>query len=97
MEIWTVLIVCLSIMFSFVMFHVATGFIRVGMNDIDEEGVYVWEDGSPVTHLRWEESEPNNLNDEDCMTIRQVDGAYNDYACESEDSYFICEAEYDKL
>ena len=77
--------------------HVATRYTRVGMNDIDEEGVYVWEDDSPVTHLRWAPNEPNNMNNEDCMAIGKGDGGYNDYGCEKEDTYFICEADYNKL
>ena len=68
------------------------------MNDIDKEGVYVWEDGSSITYnLGWGSGEPNNLGNEDCLTIRKGDGLYNDYKCETQDCHFICKTSYNKL
>ena len=74
----------------------ATTFVHIGMNDITEEGVYVWNDGSPVTHIRFAPSEPNNVFNEDCMTIWRGDGGFNDLSCTSL-RYFICETDYGTL
>ena len=73
-----------------------TNFVHIGMNDIAEEGVYVWDDGSPVTQIRFAPYEPNNLHNEDCMTIWPGNGGFNDFSCTGL-CYFICEADYGTL
>ncbi len=37
----------------------------IGLNDIQQEGNFVWVDGSPVTYTNWSDGEPNVLGDED--------------------------------
>ena len=34
--------------------------IWIGFNDIDEEGIWVWSSGDPVTYTKWAEVEPND-------------------------------------
>ncbi|KAL2099694.1 hypothetical protein ACEWY4_004088 [Coilia grayii] len=66
----------------------------VGLNDIANEGTYVWSDGSNVNYLDWETNQPDNWQgNEDCIHIRGVEhhepGKLNDQPC----SYtfpFIC-------
>ena len=71
-------------------------YIGIGMNDIAEEGVYIWDDGSPVTHIRFAQYEPNNYGgDEDCMALWTEDGGLADYGCNG--FYFICETDYNTL
>ena len=67
------------------------------MNDIAEEGVYVWDDGSPVTHVRYAPNEPNNLGNEDCMTMWKGSGGFNDLDCDRSGCFFICETDYNNL
>ena len=65
------------------------------MNDIAEEGVYIWEDGSPVTHARYAPNQPDNYaNSEDCMTLWAGDGGFSDSSCTGQEGYFICETDY---
>lgn len=66
------------------------------MNDIAEEGVYVWDDGSPVTHTRFTQGDPNNYYDQDCMALMRVDGGFGDIQCYWQ-KFFICESNYSKL
>ena len=43
------------------------------MNDIDEEGMYVWTDGSPVTYIKFDPGQPNNAHGgEDCVVLGSV-------------------------
>ena len=69
--------------------------IRIGMNDIAEEGVYIWEDGSPVTHVRYTPGEPGDA--EDCMALFVEDGGFADVVCTGWAGYFICETDYNTL
>ena len=66
------------------------------MNDIAEEGVYVWDDGSPVTHTRFIPGDPNNYQNQDCMALMRVDGGFADIQCDWQ-KVFICESDYSKL
>ena len=77
--------------------HQATATIRIGMNDIEEEGVYVWEDGSTVTHVRYSPTEPNNVGDEDCMGVWKVDGGFADVLCEGFLGFSFCETDYHSI
>ena len=52
----------------------------IGLNDIENEGVYVWADGSNSTFRYFRHDEPNNLRNEDCAhTLRSSE--WNDYWC----------------
>ncbi len=64
----------------------------VGLNDIAEEGVFVWSDGSPNTYVRFLHGDPNNhLNNEHCGIMRKNNnGDHGDATCSSE-LMFICE------
>jgi hypothetical protein len=86
-----------SLSIFFVILYIATTFIRIGMNDLVEEGVYVWEDGSPFSHARYAPNEPNNVNEEDCMALWEEDGGFSDVQCEDWASYFVCETDYSTL
>ena len=66
------------------------------MNDIAEEGVFVWDDGSAVTYIKHAPGEPNNSGNEDCMSILPRHESFNDLACEAQ-MYFICETDYNTL
>ena len=61
-----------------------------GMNDLDVEGTWVWEDGSTVTYTNWDTSEPNDWGSgEDCGYIK-TSGKWNDYPCDTSHN-FICQ------
>ena len=65
------------------------------MNDIDEEGVYIWEDGSLVTYIKFAPDEPNNYGgDEDCMILWVGGAAFADARCAGWGGHFICETDY---
>jgi hypothetical protein len=55
----------------------------IGLTDRQEEGVFAWEDGSPVDYTNWAPGEPNDSNGlEDCVQ-RAWDGHWMDVDCNS--------------
>ncbi|XP_017294279.1 galactose-specific lectin nattectin-like [Kryptolebias marmoratus] len=63
----------------------------VGGTDAEEEGYWVWTDGSPFTFTAWGSGEPNNVDgNENCMEINLRGQDYvNDENCSRKNS-FIC-------
>ena len=77
-----------------------SGRLWIGMNDLDEEGNWVWEDGSTGTSyfnwIQWAEGdqEPNNVNGEDCGVKYwngrdAANGGWADFLCQTR-SNFVC-------
>lgn len=64
----------------------------VGLNDIAEEGVYVWTDGTPNVYARFISQQPDNhVNDEDCIVMSSAErGGFADIPCSYKRSFF-CE------
>jgi len=63
----------------------------IGLDDIAEEGVYVWVDGTPLDWAQWANNEPNNSGEEDCNHFASwAGGSWNDIPCDR-DMPFICE------
>ncbi len=52
----------------------------IGLTDLDQEGVWVWADGSTPDYLNWNGGEPNNAGNEDCVQL-YPSGAWNDINC----------------
>ncbi|XP_070272258.1 C-type lectin domain family 17, member A isoform X5 [Myotis yumanensis] len=61
----------------------------LGLSDREHEGDWKWLDGSPVTLSFWEPEEPNNMDDEDCVSLTKQ-GTWNDLSC-NKATYWICE------
>ncbi|MFN3196912.1 MAG: lectin-like protein [Bradymonadia bacterium] len=55
----------------------------LGIDDLAEEGVFVWADGTALDYDNWGGGEPNDTNNnEDCANVRG-DGRWNDINCAS--------------
>ncbi|CAH1259009.1 PKDREJ [Branchiostoma lanceolatum] len=51
--------------------------IWVGLNDIEIEGNFVWEDGTSLGSFNpWMAGQPNNLDEQDCVVITQATNGY---------------------
>ena len=50
----------------------------LGLNDISEEGTFVWDNGSESTYSNWFQGEPNNGGDEDVVAFNAYEGKWND-------------------
>ncbi|KAG5260883.1 hypothetical protein AALO_G00297610 [Alosa alosa] len=68
--------------------------VWIGLSDTDNEGVWKWVDGTPLTIKYWAPGEPNNAGNEDCAEISSNAAnpmkAWNDVPCYSSFQY-ICE------
>jgi len=62
---------------------------RIGLNDIDEEGVFQWIDGTPVNYTNFNEGEPNNNDGAEHTAVMRFDGKWND-AAGSKARYAVC-------
>ena len=63
----------------------------IGLNDQEEEGQWVWEDGEPVVFTAWHKNEPNDWWGEDCVELLvDEDGTWNDADCDTK-KLFVCE------
>ncbi|XP_070175303.1 macrophage mannose receptor 1-like [Littorina saxatilis] len=62
----------------------------IGLNDLLQEGSFSWSDTSAVTYTHWNNHEPNNINNEDCVAISNH-GGWNDNKCTATGiKAFIC-------
>jgi hypothetical protein len=62
-----------------------------GLNDLANEGEWVYEDGSTPVYTAWYSGEPNNSGEEDCAGVNfGAWGYWNDYSCAST-LPFVCE------
>ncbi len=61
-----------------------------GLNDVANEGAWVWSNGEPVAYTNWSPGEPNDSGGEDCQQILWSGYAWNDLNCVSALPY-VCE------
>jgi len=63
----------------------------LGYNDRGSEGTWVWDDHMGQGYVNWNNGEPNNQGDEDClMHASQIGGKWNDSNCNNQFRY-VCE------
>ena len=62
----------------------------LGLNDINEEGTFVWDNGSESTYSNWWQGEPNNAGDEDVVAFNAYEGKWNDLPSQ-DGRFFIIE------
>ncbi len=61
-----------------------------GLNDLATEGTYVWADGSNNTYRNWNTLQPDNANNEDCVSyVAATSSRWYDYNC-SLSRGFLC-------
>ncbi|XP_046341508.2 C-type lectin domain family 4 member M-like [Haliotis rufescens] len=68
-----------------------TGFFRVGSTDIEEEGIWRWNDGASIS--QWCMGDPSDLNgEENCLSLYVSTGlaCFVDYTCMA-DIQYLCQ------
>lgn len=69
---------------------------NIGINDVENEGTFVWVNGEKVTYTNWEATEPNNYGgNEDYGQIKRVNGKWNDNSLGNLCYGFILEIPFD--
>ena len=61
-------------------------YMWIGLNDLDDEGVWRWSDSAKATLPSWGRGQPNSSGGEqDCVTMdfSSLDGKWNDFWCNS--------------
>ena len=66
----------------------STEFYWIGLTDKEEEGKWVWSDGSNNVWKNWRGNEPNGGTAENCVVISH-DGKGIDVSC-SKPRFFVC-------
>lgn len=58
--------------------------VRIGLNDVAEEGTFVWHDGTPLTYSFWRADRPDDFGDEDCVAFNYLveGGRFDDVGCD---------------
>ena len=57
--------------------------VWIGLNDLSNESVLVWTDGTSVNYTNWSTGNPSNSGGiEHCTQLLATNGAWNDIACE---------------
>ena len=69
----------------------------IGLDDIDDEGIFTWSSGQALNYTAWWPDEPNNWQNQDCTILRYIyprnnydQFQWDDDDCEAQ-SKFICE------
>lgn len=66
----------------------------IGLDDLENEGEFVWPDGIERPWENWNDGEPNNAGNEDCAHIWARNGRWNDLPCDRRQG-IICEVPCD--
>ncbi|KAF0296473.1 Low affinity immunoglobulin epsilon Fc receptor [Amphibalanus amphitrite] len=63
----------------------------IGLNDLMDDGHFQWTDGTPVQYVNWADGQPNDLFDQDCVSVLEDgSGKWDDNHCVYT-KLFICE------
>nr|XP_039251936.1 alpha-N-acetylgalactosamine-specific lectin-like [Styela clava] len=65
----------------------------IGLDDIQQEGKFVWKDGvtSTKNNTYWDKNQPDNYGNEDCVHLRRnAPWNLNDFPCSTRLQFF-CE------
>ena len=73
--------------------NMASEYFWIGFNDISQEGSFSWADGSGLTYNYWASSEPDGSTSENCVTMRDSNGRWQDDDC-SQTQYFSCSTRF---
>ena len=67
----------------------------IGLNNLRNNSVFEWNDGSSVSFTKWYPDEPNNNGDENCTeVVDNVAGEWNDLNCYTHYRSYVCEKQW---
>ena len=72
----------------------SSGFVAwIGLNDLEQESIWKWSDGTPLSLANWMDLQPNNWGstDEDCVGMVLTSGKWGDTPCIRKSYYdYMC-------
>jgi len=68
----------------------------IGLSDQQEEGTFVWSDGTAVEDVFWNSGEPNNAGGDEDFVEMKADGTWNDVGANKAVSCFVCRKPYEE-
>eukprot|EP00105_Crassostrea_gigas_P043771 XP_019927919.1 PREDICTED: perlucin-like protein [Crassostrea gigas] len=72
------------------------GIYWIGLNDISNEGTFLWvATSTQVSYSNWNPGEPNDSGGEDCVHLLESTHKWNDINCARNHSY-ICQKDLDE-
>lgn len=63
--------------------------VYIGLNDIQTEGLFVWENGDRLAYTNWGSGQPDNASNEDVVELRNDNGQWNDINGTAARQYFL--------
>jgi len=65
--------------------------VWIGLNDQNEEGIYVYQNGDRPSFTHWDSGEPNNDDNEDCVVQKKGSLLWNDIDCVEWQWKYVCQ------
>ena len=69
----------------------------IGLSDLEQDGLFLWEDGTTVTYSTWSSDEPNDHDgSSDCVHLDYANKRrlWTDSDCFIRNAYALCEKNY---
>ena len=69
--------------------NAGNGRVYIGLNDIQTEGLFLWENGDRLSYTNWASGQPDNASNEDVVELRNDNGQWNDINGTAARQYFL--------
>lgn len=67
----------------------------IGLNNLRDNSVFEWNDGSTKSFTKWNTGEPNNKGEENCTeVVDRGTGEWNDLNCSSQNRGYVCKKQW---
>jgi hypothetical protein len=69
--------------------NAGNGRVYIGLNDIQTEGLFLWENRDRLSYTNWASGQPDNASNEDVVELRNDNGQWNDTNGTAARQYFL--------
>ncbi|XP_077861958.1 mannose-binding protein-like [Saccoglossus kowalevskii] len=68
-----------------------SGSYWIGVNDMNDEDRFEYATGGRITYNNWDDGQPNNFLNQDCVVLQGESGSWNDDWCNVDSSGAVCD------